>query len=187
VVHLTRKRITMKQNHTWFDPAILFFPIFVTSVSSYLTRKITWLRQVFHVPNVFSFFVILQMLVYLCPLIKHEKRGHRKCVPKTGTCICCLELSFSHKCLRPVCLGSSDWLKVLLADFLWEKNTAGWLTDLTDNLKRTGLVPRNLLSNTTIFQFLMIILVCYMPLILPGYQISHTIFWLLPCNARSLI
>jgi hypothetical protein len=30
------------------------------------------------------------------------------------------------------------WLKVMLASFLREKNTAGWLADLADNLKRTG-------------------------------------------------
>jgi hypothetical protein len=29
-------------------------------------------------------------------------------------------------------------LKVLFADLLWEKNTAEWLADLVDKLKRTG-------------------------------------------------
>jgi hypothetical protein len=28
--------------------------------------------------------------------------------------------------------------EIWLAGFLWEKNTAEWLTDLADNLKRTG-------------------------------------------------
>jgi hypothetical protein len=36
---------------------------------------------------------------------------------------------------QPVRLG---WNLADLADFLWEKNTAEWLTDLADNLKRTS-------------------------------------------------
>jgi hypothetical protein len=48
--------------------------------------------------------------------------------------------------IQPVRPSWSDWLKVLLAGFLWEKNTAGWLTNLADNLKwkHTPLTSRHL-------------------------------------------
>jgi hypothetical protein len=35
-------------------------------------------------------------------------------------------------------LDDKLWLKVLFADLLREKNTAEWLIDLADKLKRTG-------------------------------------------------
>jgi hypothetical protein len=34
-------------------------------------------------------------------------------------------------------LGRKLWLKVLFADLLYEKNTAEWLIDLVDKLKRS--------------------------------------------------
>ena len=33
-------------------------------------------------------------------------------------------------------LADKPWQKVLLADLLWEKNTAEWLADSVDKLKR---------------------------------------------------
>jgi hypothetical protein len=35
-------------------------------------------------------------------------------------------------------LADKPWLKALFVDFLREKNTAEWLADLANKLKRTG-------------------------------------------------
>ena len=40
-------------------------------------------------------------------------------------------------------LTDKPWQKVLSADLLWEKNTAEWLPDLADKLKRTSVYHAN--------------------------------------------
>jgi hypothetical protein len=50
----------------------------------------------------------------------------------------CVKYCLKHNFERPIRLADKPWLKVLFADLLWEKNTAEWLTDLADKLKRTG-------------------------------------------------
>jgi hypothetical protein len=48
--------------------------------------------------------------------------------------------------LRHVRLADKPWLKVLFANLLWEKNTAEWLADFADKIKRTGRLVSNHLA-----------------------------------------